>query len=231
MRIAILAAVAAAVIAATGAVAGPAWLNHGDAPAVADAAVAPGDTLAVIYSGDGGWGPLDERLAQGLARRGVPVVGYSSPLYFWTARTPQRAAADLAATLRRQMGAWNRRRVMLIGYSFGADALPAIVPHLPADLRDRVRLVALIGLGPRGELSFRPTSWLGRPSPGAFATAPAVAAMKGWPMLCVYGTGERASACPALPPELIHRVALAGGHHFDGHYDALTRAILDNLPP
>jgi type IV secretory pathway VirJ component len=232
MRIALLAAAGLALIATTGAAAGPAWFGHGaDTPAVSEAAVAPGDTLAVIYSGDGGWGPLDERLAQGLARRGVPVVGYNSPLYFWTARTPARAADDLAVTLRRQMRAWGRRRVVLIGYSFGADALPAIVPHLPADLRDRVRLVALIGLGPRGDLAFRPTSWLGLLSPDAYATEPAVAAMKGWPMVCIYGTGERASACPGLPPTLIHRVALSGGHHFDGHYDVLTRAVLDNLPP
>jgi type IV secretory pathway VirJ component len=48
-------------------------------------------------------------------------------------------ADDLADQLRRHEARWGRRKIVLVGYSFGADALPAIVPRLPADLRGQIR--------------------------------------------------------------------------------------------
>jgi len=198
-------------------------------PAAVTPADAEGDTLAVLYSGDGGWAALDKGLADGLAKAGLPVVGYNSLRYFATARTPDSAAADLAVALRRQMAAWGKRRVVLVGFSFGANALPAIVPRLPADLRQRVRLVALVGLGPTGDLRFTPHSWFNRPTAHAFATRPAVAALKGEPMVCIYGEREPHATCPTLSPALIQRVELPGGHHFDGDYGRLTRAVLDAI--
>ncbi|HEX7885221.1 MAG TPA: AcvB/VirJ family lysyl-phosphatidylglycerol hydrolase, partial [Phenylobacterium sp.] len=189
-----------------------------------------GDTLAVLYSGDGGWASLDKGLADGLARGGLPVIGYNSLRYFATARTPQAAAADLAAALRRQMAARGQRRLLLVGFSFGADALPAIVPRLPADLRARIRLVALVGPGPTGDLHFTPRSWFNRPSPGGYPVPRAIAALNGEPMVCIYGEREPHPVCPALPPALIRRIVRPGGHHYDGDYDGLSQTILRALP-
>lgn len=208
------------------------WLSRQDdrQPAAVTPAVGSGDTLAVIYSGDGGWAAIDRGMTDGLVRAGVPVVGYSSLRYFGPGRTAQGAANDLAAVLRRYMAQWGKRRVLLVGYSFGADALPAIMPRLPADLRARVRLLALVGLEPRGELKVHPGSWLNRAGPDAYATVPAVAALRGVPMVCIYGSREARSVCPGLPPTLIRRVELRGGHHFDRDYGAISRAILRAAP-
>ncbi|WP_296600350.1 AcvB/VirJ family lysyl-phosphatidylglycerol hydrolase [Phenylobacterium sp.] len=202
-------------------------------PAAFAPADAAGDTLAVLYSGDGGWAALDKGLADDLAQGGMPVIGYNSLRYFATARTPDGAAADLAAALRRQMAAWGKRRIVLVGFSFGADALPAIVPRLPADLRQRIRLVALVGLGPTGDLRFTPHSWLSQPTADAFPTAPAVAALRAslgsGGLVCIYGDREPHPACPVLPVGLARIVALPGGHHFDGDYRRLSRTILEAL--
>ena len=189
-------------------------------------AAVPGDTLAVFYSGDGGWGPLDRDVARRLARGGVPVLGINSLSYFLTPRTPQAAADDLAASLRRYEPAWGRREVVLIGYSFGADALPAVVPRLPADLRAQVKAMVLIGTGPDGDLAFHLNSWLNRPSADSYPVAPAIAALKGLPMTCIYGDKERRDVCASLPATAIHQVKLAGGHHFGGDYEGVGRAVL-----
>jgi type IV secretory pathway VirJ component len=199
-------------------------------PAATAPADIEGDTLAVLYSGDGGWAALDKGLADGLAQGGLPVIGYNSLRYFATARTPDGAAADLAAALRRAMAAWGKQRIVLVGFSFGANALPAIVPRLPPDLRARVRLVALVGLGPTGDLRFTPRSWLNSGTANAYPIRPALAAMGGAPMVCVYGEREPHPICPTLPPGLIRRVGLPGGHHYDGDYTGLSRAILSALP-
>lgn len=198
----------------------------GRMPIVEVATQRPGDTMGVFYSGDGGWGPLDQVTSEALAKAGVPVVGVNALRYFWTRRTAEGAAADLSDTLLRYSAAWRRPRVILIGYSFGADALPAIVPHLAPELRRRVRLVALVGMGARGELEFRPKSWFGAAVKHDFAVPPLLAQLTTTPLVCIYGDHERADACPGLPSNRIRQVRLQGGHHFDGHYAPIARAIL-----
>lgn len=189
-------------------------------------AQAPGDALAVLYSGDGGWGPLDRGVAKVLAADGVPVLGVNSLRYFIGKRPPQALADDLADQLRRHQTQWGRQKIVLIGYSFGADALPAIVPLLPADLRGQIKSVVLIGAGPNGDLAFHPASWLNRPSADSFAVAPAIEALKGFPVTCIYGDKERLDICPSLPAAGVGKVRLAGGHHFDGDYEGLGKAVL-----
>lgn len=199
-------------------------------PLTALPAVGGGDTLAVFYSGDGGWAGIDQGMSAGFVRAGIPVVGYDSLRYFWTARTPQGAAADLTAVLRHYMAAWGKTRIILTGYSFGADALPAIIPHLPADLRGHIRGVALVGVDKDGELEFRPGAWLDLSGASAYPIAPALAELKGTPVICIYGDQEGDAACPTFSPSVIRSVRLAGGHHYDGDFAAVSQAILGSLP-
>lgn len=190
-----------------------------------------GDTLAVLYSGDGGWGALDQKVARHLADNGVPTIGVNSLTYFSTKRSPVGAAQDLADALRAYEGQWGRKKVVLIGYSFGADALPAILPQLPAEPRAQVSHVVLIGTGPTGDLRFHPVSWLNLAAPDAFPVRPAIAALKDVEMkdvriTCIYGDKERADICPTLPDTEVAKIRLPGGHHFNGDYAALGEAVL-----
>ena len=195
-------------------------------PLTATRASGSGDTLAVMYSGDGGWAGIDQGLANGLVAAGVPVVGYDSLRYFWSKRTPQEAASDLAAVLRHYMTAWGKTKIILAGYSFGADALPAIVPHLPPDLRAQLKLVALIGVDTEGELEFQAGDWFNASASNAYKIAPALEAMKGVRMVCIYGDQETDAACPTFRKGLISQVKLPGGHHYDGHYVSVGQAIM-----
>lgn len=195
-------------------------------PVIVEPSDQPSDTLAVFYSGDGGWGPLDQKIAKRLAADGVPTVGINSLSYFSARRSPQAVADDLAAQLRDYEQRWGRSKVTLIGYSFGAAALPAIIPRLPEDLRAQVGHVVLIGTVPNGDLRFHPASWLNRPSRDSYATPPAIAALTGPKITCVYGAKERHDVCPDLPEADIAKVRLPGGHHFNGDYATLGEAVL-----
>lgn len=198
-----------------------------DLPLIETRASGPGDTLAVVYSGDGGWTGIDRGLVAGLARRGVPSVGYDSLRYFWSRRPPRQAAADLALVARHYMAAWGKSRIILAGYSFGADALPMIVADLPPDVRAHVRAIALVGAGPEGDLQVGPATWLNLAGgAGSFRIAPLLGRLKGLPIVCIYGATDRGQACARFPAELIRPVRLPGGHHFDGDFDALSRAVL-----
>jgi type IV secretory pathway VirJ component len=184
--------------------------------------------LAVVISGDGGWASIDRQIGEAFAADGIPVVGLNSLEYFWKPKTPDQAAADLTRLLRHYLQAWSASRVLLVGYSRGADVLPFMVAGLPADLRARVEVVALLGLSPVAGFEFHFADLLGGTAKG-LPTVPEVRRLQGLRILCVYGTDETDSACRDLPPGLASVVAVSGGHHFAGAYRDVARRILEDL--
>jgi type IV secretory pathway VirJ component len=187
------------------------------------------EELAILLTGDGGWAGLDQELAAGLAADGVPTVGLNSLKYFWTARTPAEAAQAVARIMRHYLAAWNKQRVLLVGYSFGADVLPFVVNRLPPDLRARVATINLLGVDSNASFEINIAAWVGSDAGGP-PTRPEIATLGGLPILCVYGEGESDSICPGLPQSSDHiHVALAQigkGHHFSGEYATLAQRIL-----
>jgi type IV secretory pathway VirJ component len=187
-----------------------------------------GTRFAVLLSGDGGWAGIDKDLAAAFAAKGVPVVGFDSLRYFWTARTPEGLAADLDRIVRYYANQWRRSDVILVGYSQGADVLPFALNRLPAATRSRVRLTALLGLGQKASFEFHLANWIG--TSGDRPIAPEAGKLSAAGTVCVYGQDERDSLCPELAPAHARAIPLAGGHHFGGDYDALAARILDAMP-
>lgn len=185
----------------------------------------PSDTLAIMLSGDGGWAGLDKDVATALTADGVSVVGLDSLRYFWSARTPEGLAADLDRMILYYLRDLGKRRVILIGYSQGADVLPFAVNRLSTAARAQVALAALMGMSEHALFEFHMTSWISDDNSGP-ATLPEVQKMTGTAVLCVYGEDESDSLCPRLDARRVDIVKLKGGHHFDGNYDALARIIL-----
>jgi type IV secretory pathway VirJ component len=185
----------------------------------------PRDDMAVIVTGDGGWAEIDKSIGAALAAEGVPTVGLSSLRYFWTPRTPDSAAADLARIVRHYTDAWQKRRVTLVGYSFGADVLPFLVTRLPPDVLSRVSKVALLGLSPTASFEFHVADWFGGGSATAYRTVPEVERVS-VPVLCIRGSDEKDSACSSLTGRTISTVTIGEGHHFGGDYRRVADAIL-----
>ncbi len=189
-----------------------------------------GTDFAIILSGDGGWAGLDRDVAAALVAKGIPVVGLDSLRYFWSARTPQGLADDLDRMIRYYLARLGKQRVLLIGYSQGADVLPFAVNRLPPATRATVALTAVIGLSPHALFEFHLTNWLADDRSGA-ATAPEISRISGTPVLCIYGKEEDDSVCPQLDPSKVHVVQMPGGHHFNGDYAGLARQILNQAHP
>jgi len=193
---------------------------------------APGsafDRMAVFWSGDGGWAELDREVSAGLAGNGVPVVGVNSLKYFWTSRTPEQTAKDLERIIRHYATLWQKERVLLIGYSLGADIVTFASNRLNEELKSRVELIALLGPGLQVDFEFHIGDWLGSSSKSARPTIPEVMKLKNTRLLCFYGEQETDSLCPHLQGNNFKKVALPGSHHFGGNYPAIAQNILDAL--
>lgn len=196
-----------------------------DLPLVPVPSTVPSDTLAVLLSGDGGWAGIDKQVAAKLAAAGVPVVGLDSLRYFWSARTPDGLAQDLDRVMRSFAVQWKKTRVILIGYSQGADVLPFAVNRLPATSSSLLAHTVLIGPGEKASFEFRLSNWVGKNTAG-LPLMPELQKMSAAKTLCIYGTDDRDTLCPQVPTEFVTPVPLAGGHHFDGIYQKLTDQIL-----
>jgi len=196
-----------------------------DLPVAEVHAAGTSDEFALLITGDGGWAGLDQELAARLAAQGVPTVGLNSLKYFWTARTPEETAHDVARLMRHYLAAWNKQRVLLIGYSFGADVLPFVVNRLPPDLRARVASVSLLGIDAHASFEVRIAEWIGGDQ-GGHPTRPELDKLLQVPVLCIYGEGETDSICPGLTASGIARERVGKGHHFSGEYATLADRIL-----
>lgn len=199
-----------------------------DLPIVEVPATGAGTRFAVLLSGDGGWAGIDKSLGTAIAAQGIPVAGFDSLRYFWSARTPDQLAADLDRIIRYYAARWGRSDVLLVGYSQGADVLPFALNRLPAATRARVRLTALLGPGQKASFEFHLTNWIG-PS-GDLPIAPEAGKLQAASTLCIYGVDEKDSLCPELAPAHARALPLSGGHHFGGQYEALAAQIIDAMP-
>jgi type IV secretory pathway VirJ component len=187
------------------------------------------DTLVVFVSGDGGWAAIDREISEVLANEGMPVIGLNALQYFWTKRTPETASRDLDSIIRRYLGQWHKSRVVLAGYSRGADVLPAMISRLPAETRSKIRAIVLLGPSPKVEFEFHVSDWL-RDANGGVAVKPEVEKLAPGHILCIYGESDHDSLCPALKSQPgVNVVVLKGAHHFDGGYANLGRLIIEHL--
>lgn len=188
------------------------------------------NTMAIIFSGDGGWRDIDSEIGGYLQGEGVPVVGIDSLRYFWSERTPQQVAKDLGHIMDTYRKKWGVSNVVLIGYSFGADVIPASYNLLSKSDRARVKQMSLLALSKEVDFVISVTGWLGVAGEGKGGNSiEDLAKVDPKIVQCVYGTDEDDDPCPTLKDKGIEAVAIDGGHHFDEDYEALGKRILDSL--
>lgn len=186
-----------------------------------------GDLMAVVLSGDGGFRKLDHGVADALVARGIPVLGWNSLAYYRKKRTPEEAAALLQRGLEQYLAAWHRHRVVLVGYSFGADVLPFLVNRLTPDLQARVIGVALLGFSGEAAFHFHIMDWFGKTVGTTLPTLPELNRMPAMPVLCLAGHGDKWQACASVTRPGSRRIILPTGHRLDSRTDEVAADVVD----
>lgn len=197
-------------------------------PIVTLGAKVPSNRFAVMITGDGGWRRIDQKITDRLRAAGIPIVGFIASDYYRKRRSPDESACALERVIRYYRIQWRRSKVLLIGYSRGADVLPFMVSRLPRDLRESTQLIALLGLEPTIDFKYSPAWSLGAymHKEPQFPVRPEVEKLRGQNVLCIFGAKEKDSLCHVLNPRLFKIVAEPGGHHFAGKYRDIADIIL-----
>jgi len=187
------------------------------------------DWLIVFISGDGGWRDIDRQIGTTLQQDGFSVIGIDSLRYFWKQKTPAQTAADIDHIINEALPAWHKTKVAIVGYSFGADVMPFVLPLMKT--ADKVKHTSFIGLSSDAGFEITVSSFLGK-GEDDYDTLAAFKKLSPIPALCIYGDDEVTddeTICPKLTQPWVQKAAFAGGHHYDGAYKKLAQTIIDSM--
>ena len=184
------------------------------------------DYFVLFLSGDGGWATIDKEVGDFLSESGINVVGFDSLRYFWKERTPDEAAKDLTRAINFYKKKWNIKKIVLAGFSLGADTLPIIITHLSKQVIASTTAVVLLNAGLYTDLEVNLTDWIVDADDDGIPILPEAEKIK-LPIACVYGAEEEDSLCEKLATPNTTKYKLPGSHHFDGDYHKLAELVLE----
>ena len=196
-----------------------------DLPLVVEPPTANARGAVVFISGDGGWAKIDTEVAAEFLAAGYGVVGINANKYFGSPKTPDEIAADVGLVGSHYAQVWNTDRLLLFGYSRGAEVLPFVVPRLDASLRARVESVVMLGPTTYTHFQIHMADFFSNRRRNDSVDVLPEANKVDRPMICVYGSDEDQSLCPLLSDKAA-KIEIDGGHHFDGNYRAIAKQIL-----
>ncbi len=188
------------------------------------------DTMAIFYSGDGGWRDIDSQIGDYLQTQGVPTVGVDALRYFWSKKDQATTAKDLSRIIDTYRKKWNVKNVLLLGYSFGADVIPSAYDALPERQQALVKQISLLALTKSVDYEISVSGWFG--AEGNFqggTTLDAVSKINPKLVQCIYGEDDDDAVCADLKDKGVELVELPGDHHFDNDYDKVSDVILNGL--
>jgi len=207
------------------------------APAAPEAGTgADARPIILLVSGEGGWRRFDSTVSGYLRDAGYWVGGVDAMRYFWSPQDDRSALSnDMKAhvdALAQAAGARPGTRVILAGFSFGADLAPWVAGA--GGWEGRVQGLALIGPDETGSLEFRLLEMFGfDPKDHIFSVAGALKDAAGYPVFFLHGEKDSGSAAPSLmesasePKKLT--VVPGANHHFTGHDDEMRTALLEGI--
>lgn len=189
------------------------------------------DKLGILISGDGGWWALDNGVSEVMAAHGIPMIGVSSHTYFATPRTPESTTADMARVLRHYLTEWKKERIVLMGYSLGAEIIPFVAARLPEDLRARVAATVMIAPSKETMFEFHTSDWIHTPSDRQlYPVQPEIEKLyAGAKLICTTSESDTDCICSKLDTSKIVVISRKGDHHYGGDFKGLGDSIWEVL--
>ena len=184
--------------------------------------------LVVLLSGDGDWSAFMRRLATAVNATGSPVLGLESRTYFATRRTPEGTAAALEQTVREHLDRWQRHKLVIVGYSRGADVIPFVLNRWPSELRARVQATVLIAFSENASFEFHLDDLIRDVRRATdVPTRPEMEKASGIASWCIHGVEEEESFCQQ-PVSGMQVLAHPGAHRAyrdDGTIELVLQAL------
>jgi type IV secretory pathway VirJ component len=185
------------------------------------------NTMAIFFSGDGGWTNFDGQMADELAKKGITVIGLNSRKYFWDKKTPAQTRDDVTYLIRHYSRVFKKRKILLLGFSFGADVMPFVFNRLPRAIHNRVQAIILMSPSKDTDFEVHLIDLLNLPSsPREFNVPDEIKLVRAKRLICFFGKDEANTCSDELLKANINVTLVDGGHHYD---DSGIKVIIEQL--
>jgi len=184
--------------------------------------------MIVLLSGDGGWLGFNDTLAMAFAKRGYHVIGVNSRTYFWHQRNPDETSGDIIQLLREYSEEWHIKRIVLSGYSFGADVVPFIYNRLPDDLKVKVTKLQLLSPYLSTDFKVRFSDLFSTGDDNRAYKVKAEVEKITIPVYCFYGEKENPKPLADVAMKNFFIKFLPGDHHYQHSYLQIVSSVRNN---
>ena len=181
--------------------------------------------VLLYISGDGGWNKFSTTLIQQFADNGYPVVGLDAKSYFWEKKTPKQTAADVQRLLEKYCKDWKRNKVLLMGYSFGADVMPFVYNNISADWQKKIKHQVLLSPSSKTDFEVHISEMLGYRRKNGMSVIAEVNKITTCNILFLFGDDDNDFPLKELSIKNYKNITLPGGHHFDNKPDEVFKNV------
>ena len=181
--------------------------------------------MIIYITGDGGWNSFSATISKLLAAKGYPVVALNSKKYFWKKKTAQQTGQAIEKMISDYSKTWNKDKIILLGYSFGADVLPFGYTFLSETSKRMVQKVVL--LSPSGKTDFEiHLSYSISLGTDALAVVKGINNLLNKPIDLIAGEDEEDFKFSGITNKNCTITKLPGGHHYDGDEERVVGYII-----
>lgn len=190
----------------------------------------PHDTaryFVILFPGDGGWRDVMNTVTKSLNEQGISVVGFNTVPYFRKKRNPREVALDIQLVMDYYSRLWNKKSVVIGGYSFSAEVIPFAYNAMDPAYRNKI--LHLILLAPSLLADFKIGTLFIYPTSKSTPLLPELKKIDPGKMLIICD-GIKESLCPSLSGysdlDIVH---FACNHWFVGYRKEVALVISERL--
>lgn len=175
-------------------------------------------TVALFFSGDGGWYGFEQSISRHLGDSGIPVIGIDLKKFLWNRITPEKAASDAAQLLGYYGKKWDKTEYLLIGYSQGAEIVPFVFNRLPEDMRINVKSIVMLSPAATTDFKIHVTDMLGLGNKqDTYDVINEISKIQDSKKIVLFGASEKTGVPNMLKNDKAEIIRLPGDHHFNGN--------------
>lgn len=185
------------------------------------------DELIVYVTGDGGWNSFNGQMVHQMEQLGYGVVALNSRKYFWSEKSPEKFTADFMQLADYYLRTWKKTKVIIVGYSFGADVASFLPNRLSFEMKKKIKQIALISPSASTDFVIRLSDLVGETENlnHRYKVKPEIDQI-GLPVVCTFGKEEvKMLKNTLMVRENLTTVLLPGDHRYNNDFELLVKTI------
>ncbi|HEX7755352.1 MAG TPA: AcvB/VirJ family lysyl-phosphatidylglycerol hydrolase [Niabella sp.] len=182
--------------------------------------------LVVYISGDGGLNSFTNDFCTTINKSGYTVAAINARSYFWSKKTPEQAAADIAAYVEAALKGRQNQQMTLIGYSFGADVAPFIINRLPGAAKRSLASTILMAPSASTDFEIHIADMWGKAKKRGMDVISEINKMGATRTAIIRAADDKDFPVQLITLKNCRNEVLRGGHHFDGDTGFLAATVL-----